>query len=737
MIPTRTSRPFGRVSPRVSDVDLARLIDQTIALRVNAKREQGFAATNTGCDGRRRTTMFDGSVCQTEGEVCIATRQDGISACIEAPTQGNGLTMLTVTFVAPVCEPVTGYWLVDAQGYMYQIPQSLIDAAPYWPLTDEAMPEPLITLTRAGTWVRLTCGAYFVASLNGEGGAEWINIGEPPGVWTQLFAAAIGGERAHWSTLPAGTTTDTAVVTVDFSAGVLEYHEDTILLTGESIELAPDLSSGQEVTYSFYADEGGLTYTEGEVGLIGASSAPSISPDAFPVAEVTIPYGYTGSSITITAQALDVRGEIGWLPPDDFLGYAAPWRGILLRDQMSPNPGRRVQTVTLPSAGSGVVTGEVRVAYGYPFGNRVGETPVGDQGTWQADCVGRTAGDMAGVYTRRLGVEYADGHICLDGDAITDPDDFVSSLEMDLSAGPARDANAGLVAMPGAEVVFFDALDTRIGERYRVRPAPDAPVTISVEQQAKGVWGDDPNEWTEETNYVVSAWLAGATTFTLAEDLTATEAPGRGVAVALWEGTSGDTYLTATNVYYGTLGETSGGLTTIAFDDPIGASTLSFRRLTVIGPKVRATWGWTFTVDGVESAMSILTDQGQYGYSLEPPGPLYSIAVTVPGGPTGTTERNVYRFAYDYGSAPTKDGSDTNGPWGTNLDTGGVYDRNCRLVKTLVASDLEPGTDPLSFYDENTSLSTSGTRPPSPLIYVGQVQVDAPTPVHLLPSLSF
>jgi hypothetical protein len=383
------------------------------------------------------------------------------------------------------------------------------------------------------------------------------------------------------------------------------------------------------------------------------------------------------------------------------------------------------------------VTGPVRVAYGYPFGQRVGIAPVGDQGSWQADTVGRTAGDMAGVYTPRLGVEYADGHICLDGDAITDPDGFVSSLVLDLSAGPPADALAGLVAMPGGEVVLCDYLDPRIGQRYRVRPAPDAPVTVSVEQQAKGAWGDDLNLWTEETDYSVAAWLAGATTFTVTEDLTAPEAPGRGVAVALWEGTSGDTYLTADAVYYGTLGETSGGLTTIAFDNPIGASTLSFRRLTVIGPKVRATWGWTFTVDGVESALSLLTDQGQYGYQLQPPGPLYSVAVTVPGGPTGTTARHVYRFAYDYDSALTRIGNDGVGPWGLTLDIGGVYDRNCRRVRTLTASGLEPGTDPITFYDEDLSLSFSGTRPPSPVVYVGPVQVDAPTPVHLLPSLSF
>lgn len=174
MIPTRTSRPFGRVSPRVSDTDLARLIDRTIQLRVDAKREQGFAATNVGCDGRKRTTMFDGSVCQTDGEVCIATRQDGISACIEAPTQGNGLTSSTVTFSAPVCAPVTGWYLLDDEGYLYKIPAGLTTpAAPYWPLTEPGLSS-TYSFVRAGTWARLMCAAALTPPVdNDDGGSEW------------------------------------------------------------------------------------------------------------------------------------------------------------------------------------------------------------------------------------------------------------------------------------------------------------------------------------------------------------------------------------------------------------------------------------------------------------------------------------------------------------------------------------------------------------------------------------
>lgn len=625
MIPTRTSRPFGRISPRVSDTDLARLIDRTIEMRVKAKREQGYAAVNTGCDGRKRTTMFDGSVCQVEGEVCIATRQDGISACIEAPTQGNGLLSQSIVFASPVCIPATGLFLLDAAGYLYRVPDALTGTPAYWPPEDVAAPEALVVLVRAGSYAQLLCGAE-PDLFPVEGGPEWVNVGEFPGAWTQRFAAAIGGD------------------------------------------------------------------------------------------------------------------EDGWIEHD----FVEQLPGILNRSSLAPSIGVRSGTVTLADAPSGVEA-EATVAYGYPFGRVLGlegadigtlapYPRTGVQGTYEADCAGRILGDMSLCYSRRLGVAYTRTHVCLDGAAITDPGDYVSTDEIDERSGPARDVATDILAMPGGEIILLGPTDLRVGERYRIRPAPDTAPTVGVTQQAKGVWGDDPNPWTYETTYTVDAWLAGADEFTVTVDLTAVEAPGRGVPVVLWETSdSGDTYLEAPVAYYGTLGETSGGLTEIAFvgGTTILASSLTHRRLTVIGPKPRARYGWTFEVDDVESALSPLAD-----YTGEPDGPLYSVEVTMPGGPTGTTTRRLYRFGFDDGGTAALGVA----PWdyisGDGGNNGAVYDRMCKLVATHEASVLEPGTDPITLYDEETDLTLTGTRPPSPLIYVGAVAIGAPVPLHVAPPLS-
>lgn len=638
MIPTRSSRPPVLASPGMTQMDLAKLIHRVVKMAVDGKRELGFAAVNVGCDGRERTTMFDGSSCQTEGEVCLAERQDGITTCLSRPKQGNGLTFQTIAFTAPVCEPATGWWIVDSAGYMYRVPQALIDAAPYWP--PDFAPESGVAIVRSKAWAVLMCGTPLVVPLNGDGGAAWTINGE--GDWTQSFAALVGGEIDGWDT------------------------------------------------------------------------------------------------------------GIGLLPKPGFLVDAASWRGVLLRDAMAPNAGLRIATVTLPAADTGVITGAVRVCYGYPFGYRISEMGLGGPstlapyprsnvvGTWQADTVGRVAGDMALCYTRRLVVEYASGgHINLTGDAITDSSDYVDLGEMDLSAGPPQDVAACVLGTPGGEVVLLGPADISTGQRYRVRPAPDAPVTVSVEQQTRGAWNDDPNLWVNEITYGVAPWAGGATSFTVDASIADPGGPGRDVAVVLWETNDpADTYLTAPVTYPGVLGETSGGLTPISVSGSVVASSLAYQYLTVVGIKANACWGWTFEVGGIESALSILTDQGAYGYSLNPPSVLYSVAITVPGGPPGTTVRRVYRFAYDYGSALTGVVAPI-GPWAYLSNTGGglgaVYDRHCRLVKTLAASIPEPGTDPITFYDEDTSLSTAGTRPPSPLIGpIGPVTVAAPLPVHLL-----
>ncbi len=734
MIPTRSSRALGRVSPGATVNDLARLIHRTVDLAVAAKREQGYAAVNIGCDGRKRTTMFDGSACQTSGEVCIATRQDGITACIEAPTQGNGLTMQSVVFAAPVCEPVTGWWIVDADGYMYRVPQTLIDAAPYWPMSETSGAG--VTLVRAGTWARLMCGADLTIALNGDGGAQWVNEGEAPGYWTQIFAASMGGVLSQWLSTPTVTVSLASPPLVDVlvenGEWVLSGIVDTDGLSSSfSLDLTDgdlvNLTAGMEYTATVYLGTSGVATLRGSQAPDGTSVAPALPDNALPIAEVVVKYDTTASIYTETADTLD-RYSPGWAPTHgaEYTISPSEYRAILLRDDISPNAGSRFAIVTLPSAGAGVVTGAVRVAYGYPFGQRLSTTVPAAVGTWEADCVGRVVGDMAGAYARRLAVEYAEGHICLDGAAITDADDYVSIDEIDRTDGPALDVNAGVVGFPGAEVALLgeDGGDIRTGDRYRVRPAPADPVTVVLEQQAKGLWGDDPNLWIEETNYEVAPWLAAATQFTVVGSGDATF-PGRGVPCVLWESETGN-YQTAETAYPCTLGETSGGLTTLIFPDgvTVDAATLAFPYvwLTVIGWRAYAAWGWTFTVDGIESALSPLTDEGVNGYRLTPPSTLYSAEITVPAGPTGTTERNVYRYLYSVG--PTQ--ADTVGPWGAVI--GGLYDRHCRHVKRIVGS----GTSPATFYDEDISLTTLGTRPPSPLIYAGPIAIDAPLPVHVL-----
>ena len=623
MIPISFRRRINSPSPAEAERDLSLLIHQTVEAAVAAHRELGYAATNVGCDGRVRTTMFDGSACQTDGDVCLATRQDGITACIDAPANGAGLDFRSIAFAGAECVPATGLWIVDSRGYMYRVPVSLTGVAPYWPPTPLGLAEPVVVFLRAGKWTKLMCSELSLF-LNQGGGAEWVNVGEPPGVWSQRFAVLVGGDE---------------------SAGV-EYDFD---------ELLP---------------------------------------------------------------------------------------GILHRDVLAPNVGVRAGYVGFNGAPTGIEP-SATVAYGYPIGRIFGveSASVGSLApyarpavaeAWQADCAGRVVGDMALCYSRRLAVEYTREHVCLDGPDITDPGDYVSTDEIDQRSGPAQDVAADLLAMPGGEVILLGPTDLRSGARYRVRPAPDAAPTVTIEQVAKGVWGDDPNPWIWETDYAVQPWADGAAAFTIVEDLTAAEAPGRGVDVVLWEMTSGVTgWRDATIRYFGTLGETSGGLTPIEFVGGtfVLASTASIRRLTVIGEHVRTRYGWTAEIDGEETALSPLAL-----YTGEPGGPLYSVAVEMPGGPAGTTKRHLYRFSFDDIA--------TERPWdyvaGDGGNNGAVYDRMCRRVATYDSTEggATPGTDPVTVYDDDTDLTLVGTRPPSPIIGpLGPVAIESPLPLHVTPPM--
>ena len=728
MIPRSFSGRLAEPSPQQTERDLARLINRTAELAAAARHQLGYAAVNIGCDGITRVTMFDGSSCQVSGNVCLATREEGITVCLDTP-RGNGLNFQRVAFSAPDCAPVTGWWIVDATGYMYRLPQGLITPAPYWPMSAAA--GAAVTLVRAGTWAKLMCGAALTIALNDAGGAQWVNEGEA-GEWTQIFAAALGGVHSQWLVVPTVTVSlaTEGIVEVGLSGGesILSGIVDTDGTFGSlSLDLTDgdlvNLTVGQEYTAAIYLAAGGVAALRGSQAPSGASVAPTIPDEALPIATVVVPYDTTAATYTLTATTSGRYG-LGWTPTSGGAYSLTPaeYRAVLLRDDLSPNAGLRVVSVTLPSAVSGVVSGLVRVAYGYPLGQRLDTAVPGVVGTWQADCVGRVVGDMAGAYRRSLAVEYGEGHICLDGAAITDADDYVATDEIDRTNGPALDVASGVLGLPSAEVALLSPYDTRTGERYRLRPAPDTAPTITVEQQAKGAWGEDPNLWVEESNYEVGDWLEGATEFTVVGSGD-TAFPGRAVPAVLWEALSGS-YLDAVVAYPCTLGPTSAGLTTLTFGPgvSVAASTLGspYQWLTVPGWRAYAAWGWTFEIDGIESALSPLTDEGALGYRLTAPSALYSVKVGVPLGPAGTTRRHVYRYLYSVG--PTQ--SDTVGPWGAAI--GGLYDRHCRLVATIednVTTEI---------YDEDVSLSTAGTRPPSPLIYVGPMTLDAPLPVHFL-----
>ncbi len=204
MIPTSFLSRLSLPSPQQTERDLARLIHRTIELDRRANRQLGYAAVNIGCDGVRRVTMFDGSNCQTSGDVCLATREEGITVCLDTPS-GAGLAFQRITFAAPACAPVTGWWLLDSEGYMYRVPASLITAAPYWPMTaDPAVPEPAVTLVRAGTWARLMCGGSITPTLNSRGGSSTASIEEGTLVFEQFYCAA-GPRGTYVKVIPAVT----------------------------------------------------------------------------------------------------------------------------------------------------------------------------------------------------------------------------------------------------------------------------------------------------------------------------------------------------------------------------------------------------------------------------------------------------------------------------------------------------------------------------------------------------
>jgi hypothetical protein len=749
MIPTSFLSRLSLPSPQQTERDLARLIHRTIELDRRANRQLGYAAVNIGCDGVRRVTMFDGSSCQTSGDVCLATREEGITVCLDTPS-GAGLAFQRIAFAAPACEPVTGWWIVDAEGYMYKIPAGLITAAPYWPMSaDPAVPAPAVTLVRSGTWAALMCGAGVEIPLNSGGGSEWYIQGECD--WAQKHVAAIGGADDRWVTLPTieltSTPPDAAVV---FPAGYWVTAEgegrilNGILRSYDTSSMVADTE--YKVTFSLNTD--GLSFYEqfGDVAATGTSIAPTVPSGHVPIAVVTVAAGGVISG-SVTASYADVirRGLV-----------ASAGAAILLRDKYAPNRGSRVAEVTLPSADSSVVAGPVRVAYGYPFGGAADRTCFASHGDsapapWarpsSMPLTGRHEGDMALCYRRSLGVQYGDAHVCLDGSEITTYNDYVPLVELDYTQGRALDTEVSVVGMPGGEVAVFGAGGALTsGKRYRVRPAPAAAPTVEVVRTVPETWGDDADPWVREATAYVNEWISPTTEFEASDDLSDLAIwPGRGVPCVLWFQPSGEefTFLTAAWTVFGSLGPTVAGKTTIhdeygaAISLPAYPAEFGMMNLTIIGPQLFVGYGWTFTIDGVESALSpIVGPNATAGGDMVPfdAPTTFGLKITVPAGPPATEQRSVYGIRVDAGSTlkgyPNAVGewSYLGNPGGT---TGAVYDRSVKLIAAVESNPNIP-TDPVVVYDTSTALSRFGTRPPSPLVYLGPIVVDAPRPVHLL-----
>ena len=775
MIPVRTSRPFGRVSPRVSETDLARLIDRTIQMRVDAKREQGFAATNIGCDGRKRTTMFDGSACQVDGEVCIATRQDGISACIEAPTQGLGLTSASITFSAPVCTPVTGWYILDSAGYLYRIPTGLITAAPYWP--PEAPPSGGYDLVRSGTWAALMCAAVLApATLNDDGGSTWAPyiVEGSTDATVQGYQTAVGGLLTHLVTVPSLTPTSGQMVVGTFSARWSGYWRDkaittTVTLSQQDVNSAA-LGSGEEYKVLFWAQTNGtdgitVASLKGPKGLAGAANDP-VNPSPTLYLELgiaTVAYGgavTTDSTGTTTPlQALTLRTLGSWY-------YASVYRwaakGLVLRDARAPNAGMRYAALTLPAGGSGVVTGAIRAAWGYPlaFGPSVSNlddgAPWGIAGKASAgQLASREDYDMAPVYgPPRVAIEYGPYHLNLSGPDIATPDDWDL-----LSTHPGdEDTSANVLALPDGELAVLQPytdggspIVPPTFKRLRIRPAPDTAPTVTVAQAALGTWPDDVNEWTQTYAHYLQAWTAGDTSFTLQSG---SWTHGKPVRCVVWQNYTATHYQNDPGAKFGTLQQPTGGVVTVAFDGGggaparIGNPLVNYCRLTVIGTAPVVSYGWTFTyrepVTGqeFESALSPITEPVEIEARLAAPSGVtlpgrlwsttltYSITVTVPVGPTDTCRRTIYRLMYDADAGLTAGVRVS--PWHPNSgNPGTVYDRMMAQVATIednVTADWE---------DTVTTLSFSGTRPPSPVIEVGSgITFDVPGRPFALPPLN-
>lgn len=774
MIPRSISRPFGRPSPVLAEVDLAKLINRTIALAVSSHHELGFATVSVGCDGRKRTTFIDGSNCQVVGEVCIAQRQDGISSCIDTPSQGNGMVVQSITFVAPVCSPVTGWHLLDSAGYLYRIPEGLITAAPYWPPV--APPSGIYDLVRAGTWATLMCAAALApVVLNGDGGSTWIVylVEGDPYATVQGYKTAVGGTLTHLHAVPSLTPTSGQIVVGTFSARWLGYWRNkatttTVSLSQQDVNSAT-LAAGEEYKVLLWAQKNGtdaitVVSLKGVKGPAGNTTVPD-NPSPLLYIELgvaNVAYGGTvttvSSGTTAPLETLLLRDLGGWPFASRYKWCA---KGLVLRDADAPNAGMRYASLTLPTAGSGVVTGAIRAAWGYPlaFGPSTsdldGGAPWGISGSASAgQLASRNDYDMAPVYgPPRVAVEYGPYHVNISGPEIATPDawDLLSTHPGD------EDTSANILALPDGELAVLQPytdggspIVPPTFKRYRVRPAHDTAPTVTVAQAALDMWPNDVNEWVQTLPRLVVPWTVGDTSFTLQSG---TWTHGRPVRVAVWQSNTATHYTLDATAKLGTLQQPTGGVATVAFDDSGGAPArlagdgLSTCRITAIGTAPIVTYGSTFTYkDPVtlfeyESALSPLSEPTEIVARLAAPAaPLpddlwsttltYSLTIGVALGPTNTVRRSIYRFAYDADAGLTAGVRVS--PWHPDsVVPGTVYDRMCVLVGTIednVTADWE---------DTVTTFSFSGTRPPSPVIEVGSgITFDVPGRPFALPPVN-
>lgn len=763
MIPPDTSRAFGSVlaspSPRLTEVDLAKIIDRTVKMAIAAKRQLGFAAITTGCDGVRRTSMFDGSACQVEGDaVCVAERQDGITACLQVPMQGSGIVFQSISFRSVPCVPATGWYVLDDEGYLYRIPADLLVPVDYWPVETDVSGR-RYDLVRAGAWDVVMCAAPLTPpTLNGEGSSLFVDYGftgESLACSTQQFRARIGGRMSGLYTVPSvtvGTEKVTVSPYVGWWHGVVHTMAAALDVTLDQYDRASSpLTSGKEYKALVYAQKStgytaSVDVVKGYRANTGLATLP-VNPQPgfyYPLAEVTV--RYTGIPILSTSVGssvpvnLDTPRILGNAHPSEALGV---FTGILIRDSLEPNAGVRCLTVTLPSAGSGVVTGDVRIGFGYPMalemlteqldaGSPFGFSP----GPTAGEIAARTDYDMAFVYgPSRIGIEYTPwGHVNLQGPDIEEPNDCTI-----LSSEVADDIAGNILQLPNGEVCLSRSLSTggtpvvpQIWERFRVRPAPDTAPTVALAQAAWSGWGNDANAWIQSPfGMSVRDWAALDTTVRLVAGVWE---HGRPMPCVVWQQSGAVSHWSLDpNAKTATLGEPTGDTCPIVFDSGTWPTLVpsSDQKVSLLGgPYLAAAYGWTFTVNGVESALSPLSPLAR----LIQPAMTYTITLTVPVGPAGTTERTIYRFAYDLDALGHNVGSTWRyrSPWDLRTEmVGALYDRMLSAVGSISDNVTT------EWVDDQTALSFAGTRPPQPLIAVGSgITMDTTRRVYALPPLN-